>query len=547
MSIQFDSPPQKALTELLSELRRDSGAAFATKVLGAQALGAQAPSAQSGAADNTDAIIKGISYDSRDVVPGSAFFSIEGQKLDGNKFIAQAVEQGASCIFSEKESGPYPVPLVQVKDVRTAIAAVSSLLYQTPSKKLRLLGVTGTNGKTTTTHLIEHILNTTGRPTGLIGTLGARIPSFAEGKYEGKGEYLDVKHTTPQASDLQALLYTMANRGVQHIAMEVSSHALALKRVFGCNFAAACLSNITQDHLDFHKTMEHYWQSKRILFEMLSQSSIQPRTAAINLDDELAAEFIKATAKDINILTYGYSNKAAIHVKKGNFDFSGMKLTLATPGGDISFSSKLTGKFNLYNIMAAMAVCMGEGLEKEEIAAALLDFKGVSGRFEVVPHAHQATAGRAPLCIVDYAHTPDGLDNVLKAARALVPEDGKLIAVFGCGGDRDSSKRPQMGEIAEALADQIVVTSDNPRSEDPEQIIADILTGLKRLKDVTVEVDRASAIRRAVLSAGSKDVVVVAGKGHETYQILNDRTIDFDDRKEVAEALDERFQSLQAK
>lgn len=543
MSIQFDSPPQKALTELLSELRRDSGAAFATKV-----LGAQAPGAQSDAADNTDAIIKGISYDSRDVVPGSAFFSIEGQKLDGNKFIAQALEQGASCIFSEKESGPYPVPLVQVKDVRTAIAAVSSLLYQSPSKKLRLLGVTGTNGKTTTTHLIEHILNTTGRPTGLIGTLGARIPTFADGKYEGKGEYLDVKHTTPQASDLQALLYTMANRGVKHIAMEVSSHALALKRVFGCNFAAACLSNITQDHLDFHKTMEHYWQSKRILFEMLSQSALQPRTAAINLDDELAAEFIKATAKDINILTYGYSNKAAIHVKKGNFDFSGMKLTLATPSGDISFSSKLTGKFNLYNIMAAMAVCMGEGVEKEEIAAALLDFKGVSGRFEVVPPpAHQATAGRAPLCIVDYAHTPDGLDNVLKAARALVPEDGKLIAVFGCGGDRDSSKRPQMGEIAEALADQIVVTSDNPRSEDPEQIIADILTGLKRLKDVTVEVDRASAIRRAVLTAGPKDVVVVAGKGHETYQILNDRTIDFDDRKEVAEALDERFQSLQAK
>lgn len=226
MSIQFDTPPEKALNELLSELRRDSGAAFATKVI-------------AGTAAENNCLVKGIAYDSRDVVPGSAFFSIEGQKLDGNKFIAQALEKGASCIFSEKESGPYAVPLVLVKDVRTAIAAVSSQLYQAPSKKLRLLGVTGTNGKTTTTHLIEHILNTCGRPTGLIGTLGARIPTFKDGKYEGFGEYLDVKHTTPQASDLQALLYTMAGRGVKHIAMEVSSHALALKRVFGCNFAAA--------------------------------------------------------------------------------------------------------------------------------------------------------------------------------------------------------------------------------------------------------------------------------------------------------------------
>ncbi len=534
MSTQFDPPAQKALKQLLSELRRDHGAALAAREVPAQA--------------SSDVNVTGIAYDSRHVEPGNAFFSIEGFTTDGNKFINDAVAKGASVVFSEKESGPYSVPLVVVNDARAAIAAVSADLYDQPSKKLRLLGVTGTNGKTTTTHLIEQILNANGQPTGLVGTLGARIPSFVDGKYQGESEYLDVKHTTPQASDLQALLFTMANRGVKKIAMEVSSHALSLKRVYGCNFAAACLSNITQDHLDFHKTMEHYWQSKRQLFEMLGKSAVHPRTAVINLDDELAPEFIKATAKDINLITYGYSEKASIHVKKGNFDFSGMKLTLATPSGVISFSTKLTGRFNLYNIMAAMAVCMGEGVEKEAIAEALTDFAGVSGRFEVVSlPAHLATTNRPPLCIVDYAHTPDGLENILKAARALVPEDGKLIAIFGCGGDRDASKRPQMGEIAENLADELIVTSDNPRSEDPQQIIADILTGIKRLRGVTVEADRAKAIEAAVLSANIKDVVVVAGKGHETYQILGDRTIDFDDRIEVAKALEKRFGTLTSK
>lgn len=550
MSTQFDTPAPKALNQLLSELRRDSGAALAAREVPANSASAKSNTGSKSDSDSkpNSGLVTGIAYDSRHVEPGNAFFSIEGYTVDGNKFINQAIERGASVIFSEKESGPYDVPLIVVKDVRAAIAAVSSDIFEAPSKKLRLLGVTGTNGKTTTTHLIEQILNANGHPTGLIGTLGARIPSFKDGKYLGESEYLDVKHTTPQASDLQALLYTMANRGVKQIAMEVSSHALALKRVFGCHFAAACLSNVTQDHLDFHKTMEHYWQSKRQLFEMLGKSAVHPRTAAINLDDELAPEFIKATAKDINLITYGYSEKASIHVKKGNFDFSGMKLTLATPSGVISFSTKLTGRFNLYNIMAAMAVCMGEGLEKEAIAESLVDFCGVSGRFEVVPPPpHLAAQDRSPLCIVDYAHTPDGLENVLKAARALVPEDGKLIAVFGCGGDRDSSKRPQMGEIAENLADEVVVTSDNPRSEDPQQIIADILTGIKRLKGVTVEVDRARAIESAVLAASPKDVIVVAGKGHETYQILKDSTIDFDDRKEVAKALEQRFETLKSK
>lgn len=524
MSTQFDQltrPTPKKLNQLIAELPCLDGAASPSDF-------------------PTDLEISGIAYDSRSVQPGDIFVSIEGQKQDGNAFINQAIEKGASCVISEKKSGPYNnVPLLVVTDARLAMAQVAGALYDQPSKKLRLLGVTGTNGKTTTTHLIEHILNFSGKKAGLIGTLGARIPGE-----NGASQYLDVHHTTPQASDLQAVLHTMVGHGLSHVAMEVSSHALSLKRVAGTNFAAACLTNITQDHLDFHKTMEHYWRSKRILFEMLSEESDRPASAVINYDDELAPQFISSLKDDVELYTYGLSKKARIHPKEYQFDFRGTSMTLATPGGDISFTTKLTGQFNLYNVMAAMAVVLGEGISPAQVAESLKDFAGVSGRFEVVappkrePKSDSAETDSAmPLCIVDYAHTPDGLENVLKAARALLSEKGKLIAVFGCGGDRDSSKRPQMGEIAENLADLVVVTSDNPRSEEPKQIIADILAGIKRLKDVTVEADRAKAISAAVQNAGPDDVVVVAGKGHETYQILKDRTIDFDDRIEVAKAL----------
>lgn len=521
MSTQFDQltrPTPKKLNQLIAELPCLTGAAL--------------PSSFDQASDDRE--ISGIAYDSRNVQPGDIFVSIEGQKQDGNAFINQAIEKGASCVISEKSSGPYKdVPLLVVDDVRLAMAQVAGALFDQPSKKLRLLGVTGTNGKTTTTHLIEHILNFSGKKAGLIGTLGARIPGE-----NGASQYLDVHHTTPQASDLQAVLHTMVGHGLSHVAMEVSSHALSLKRVAGTNFAAACLTNITQDHLDFHKTMEHYWRSKRTLFEMLSNESKRPVSAVINYDDELAPQFISALKDDVELYTYGLSKKARIHPKEYQFDFRGTNMTLATPGGDISFTTKLTGQFNLYNVMAAMGVVLGEGIGPAQVAEALKDFAGVSGRFEVVaPKSESQNAAAMPLCIVDYAHTPDGLENVLKAARALLSEQGKLIAVFGCGGDRDSSKRPQMGEIAENLADLVVVTSDNPRSEEPKQIIADILAGIKRLKDVTVEADRAKAIFAAVQNAGPHDVVVVAGKGHETYQILKDRTIDFDDRIEVAKAL----------
>lgn len=517
LSKELNSPAAKNLQSLFNELSLELGAAL---------------ECIAGAVPLDQVKVSGIAYDSRAVEPGFAFFSIEGQKQDGNTFINHAIEKGATVVFSEKRSGPYSVPVVIVPDARAALAAFACAFYDNPSKKLRVLGVTGTNGKTTTTHLLEHIFNHAGKKTGLIGTLGARLPGSGN-----ESEYLDVKHTTPQASDLQALFYTMVEKGVSHVAMEVSSHALALSRVAGTTFAGAALTNITQDHLDFHITMENYWRAKRILFESLVEGKDQSKpTAVVNLDDEYAAHFVEV-CRGVNLITYGMGKEASVHPLEAAFDFAGTRLTLATPGGDIAFTTRLTGQFNLYNVMAAMAIALGEGLSKEEVAEALRDFPGVSGRFEVVPAKKNGKTFAAPLCIVDYAHTPDGLENVLKAARALVPAQGKLIAVFGCGGDRDSSKRPQMGEIAETLADQVVVTSDNPRSEDPQQIIADILAGIKRLKDVTVESDRADAITMAVKTASDQDVIVVAGKGHETYQILKDRTIDFDDRKEVAKAL----------
>lgn len=473
--------------------------------------------------------ISGIAYDSRKVGKGDAFFCIEGEKQDGNQFVGDAVAQGAACIFTQRSDvKAQSVPVIHVADVRSALAQAANYLFDTPSKRLRLLGVTGTNGKTTTTHLIERMLEFAGKKVGLIGTLGSR--------WTGR-QYQDAKHTTPQASDLQELLNAMTVDSVSHVAMEVSSHALALKRVEGCHFSCAVLTNITQDHLDFHKTMDSYWRAKRLLFEQLLESEQQNLSAIINADIPLSAEFERVVrGTSVNTLTYGFSDKADITAESLEFNFAGTKMSLRTPEGTQSVQMRLNGPFNVYNTMAAVAVCMTEGVPLSTCVECLESFPGVSGRFEVV----STQSNEEPLCIVDYAHTPDGLENVLNAARTLVPEGGRLIAVFGCGGDRDSSKRPQMGEIAETRADLVFVTSDNPRTEDPQQIIADILAGIRRLKSAHVEPDRASAIRQAVSLATKDDVIVVAGKGHETYQILNDRTIDFDDRIEVRNALRSR-------
>jgi len=520
---QQTEPAIKPLDDFLSQLK--------TSLAGeVSVLNASGPDAQK--SDH----IKGVRYDSRLVEPGDAFFCIEGQKQDGNAFIQDALKKGAALIITEKrpsDEKSLAAPFAVVPDVRLALAKASDYFFDRPSTKLRLIGVTGTNGKTTTTHMVEHLLEKAGKRVGLIGTLGARWT-----RADGDKQYEDLKFTTPQASDLQELLASMVSRSLSHVAMEVSSHALALKRVDGCQFASACLTNITQDHLDFHKTMDHYWKSKRLLFSQLSESVQNTKAAVINLDDALAAEFIKSVDKSVRVLTYGWNETADVRAVKADFDFNGTRLELATPAGPMEISLRLNGVFNVYNAMAALAICLNEGIDRSELKAAIETFEGVAGRFELVRVSGRKNESLAqPLCLVDYAHTPDGLDNVLKAARKLVPPGGKLYVVFGCGGDRDNSKRPQMGEIAENLADQVVVTSDNPRTEQPQQIIADILAGIKRMKDVQVEPDRSQAIHMAIETAGEKDVILIAGKGHETYQILADKTIHFDDREVVRKAL----------
>lgn len=486
--------------------------------------------------DETKLSISGISFDSRKVHSGDAFFCMPGQNFDGNQFIRDAVASGAAVVITEKPFEDASVPQVIVSDVRLALGVVAAQFYGNPSQRLRLIAVTGTNGKTTTTHLVQHILNHAGQRCGLIGTLGARSAA--------NESYTDVKHTTPFSSDLQRLLGEMADATCTHVSMEVSSHALVQKRVAGCDFAVACLTNVTQDHLDFHKTMENYWRAKRLLFEDIAAGHQKNRAAVLNADEPLVSEFsqtIKAangTAGDggVKLLTYGWNAPADLHVKSMKYWQGITELSLNTPAGPLDMRLRLTGRFNMYNTMAAAAICLHEGVPLAVIKEAMENFSGVAGRFEVVSSGREAE----PLVVVDYAHTPDGLDNVLKTAAGLVPEGGKLICVFGCGGDRDASKRPQMAQIAETHADEVIVTSDNPRSEDPQQIIANILAGISRMKVVTVEPDRASAIALAVGNARPVDVVVVAGKGHEDYQILADRTIDFDDRKEVAKALKSR-------
>jgi UDP-N-acetylmuramyl-tripeptide synthetase len=515
---QLASYPQVSVQALIDHLREENNLAAAPNV--------------------PELLVSAVAYDSRTVTTGSAFFCLPGEKTDGNRFIEDALKLGASVVFSDKPAPPSLTlesgVFVQVRDVRAALAQSASFLYNFPSSKLRLLGVTGTNGKTTTTHLVEHVLRSDGRKVGLIGTLGART------NLGDQQTYLDIKHTTPQASDLQKLLFQMHCQGVSHVAMEVSSHALALKRVAECQFASTCLTNLTQDHLDFHKTMEDYFLAKLMLFRQIGESSQSQRTAIINNDDPYSARFCEAIDKAVKVQTYGWDKSADLFVENADFEFSGTQLTLNGVLGRFDLPLHLNGRFNVYNMMAALLLCFNEGVSLSRCCEALSAFTGVAGRFERVIVSTQSKQAQ-PLCLVDYAHTPDGLENVLKSARALVPQSGKLIVVFGCGGDRDPLKRPKMGRIAEELADELFITSDNPRSEEPEAIINAILTGIEGRKDVHVEPDRTTAIEAAINIAAGNDVIVIAGKGHETYQILKDRTIDFDDRLVAKAALEERL------
>lgn len=461
-----------------------------------------------------------VHYDSRKVNPGSIFVAIKGEKSDGHDFIDLAVKQGAKLIVAEREVNlPTGVELRVVEDAREELARLSSEFYGNPSAQIKTIGVTGTNGKTTVTHLIQELLNK--NKCALLGTMGLKTtPNEA---------YQDMGNTTPQSKEVHKILADLVKENYKYLTMEVSSHALEQKRVGAINFHAIVVTNLTQDHLDYHITMDNYFEAKAKIFKQKSPGAY----AALNIDDNYYQRFRDKTQdQDLKIITYGIDNDADFRAKDLKFNAEGLSYTVIHNHKELgAVSMKLNGTFNVYNSLAAIAVVMQEGIEFTEIQKILAAIPPVAGRFEAIK------TNDSPFCIVDYAHSPDGILNVLQGARKLIKSGAKLVCLFGCGGDRDMTKRPKMGKIAYDLADFVYVTSDNPRSENPDQIIADILTGIPTLSKVKVVADRRQAIQEAVLSADINDIIVIAGKGHENYQILKDRTIHFDDREEVRAAI----------
>ena len=404
-------------------------------------------------------------------------------------------------------------PQIVVSSTSEQLAKISDIFYAEPSKKLNVIGVTGTNGKTTVTHLIQKLFESFEQKCALIGTLGHRFSSSEQ--------YQDAKHTTPQAPELQSILYDVNEKCIDNVVMEVSSHSLVQHRVDYIDFNGAVFTNLTQDHLDFHITMENYFKAKAKLFEELVTEDF----AVINADDEYTEKLIQVISTGVKTYTYGVKNNADVIAKDISFSGNGASFTCSIQGKEYKVNLTMNGLFSVYNVLAALTTALALNFDIEKSIRVLEKIPGVAGRFEVVT--------TKPTVIVDYAHTPDGLENVLKTARTITPKDGSLICIFGCGGDRDATKRPKMGKIAEEYADKVIVTSDNPRSENPQQIITDILAGFKTTSLVTVEPDRELAIKEAYKIAKPNDIVILAGKGHEDYQILADKTIYFDDREKV--------------
>ncbi|MEW6522544.1 MAG: UDP-N-acetylmuramoyl-L-alanyl-D-glutamate--2,6-diaminopimelate ligase [Bacillota bacterium] len=470
-----------------------------------------------------DVEVTGITYDSRRVRPGDLFVAIRGFRRDGHEFTEDAVRQGcAALLVSCAAAVPRGIPYLLAIETRRAMALAAVALYGHPTGALRLFGVTGTNGKTTTTFMLRHVLKTAGIKTGLVGTVQVLVDDTPE----------PVVLTTPEAPDLQELFARMVQAGCGAAVMEVSSIALDLERVTGCEFDAGVFTNLTQDHLELHGTMEAYRDAKGRLFAELGRPALPlvkggPRCAVLNADDP-ASEYMARLCR-VPVITYGLRRPATLRATEVDTRPGGNVFTLESPWGTRRIHQPLAAMFNVYNALAVAAAALNEGISLDVVAEGLETVPGVPGRFELVSEGQPYTV------IVDYAHTPDALENVLSAARRVVP--GRVIAVFGCGGDRDRTKRPLMGGIASRLADLVVVTSDNPRSEEPGAIIAEIEAGLQEGKTpYLLEPDRARAIALALAKARPGDGVVIAGKGHETYQVFKDRTIHFDDR-EVARNL----------
>lgn len=466
--------------------------------------------------------ISSIVSDSRKAKPGSLFVAITGYHVDGASFAESAVQAGAVAILTEKELD-VSVAQIIVPDLRKSMESLVPYFFDYPGKELRMIGVTGTNGKTTTVFLIHHLLMTAGIRSGLIGTICSLIGD----------QQIDSVNTTPDVVELQNLLSQMRDSGVEEVVMEVSSHALALNRVAGCEFDVAVFTNLTQDHLDFHHTMKEYRETKEKLFSSLDKGRKINKRSVINSDDPSKEYFAQASTAPIWM--YGYEEKSDFRVLKAQISQEGTVIDVVTPEGEKSLHSSLVGDFNVYNILAAVGAVRAEGMSWEDIQKGLITFAGVPGRFQQISNNKEV-----PLVVVDYAHTPDGLKNVLETGRRLT--SGRLITVFGCGGDRDRTKRPLMGAIGRDLADEVILTSDNPRSEDPCEILQEILTAWKdEDKKPQVIADRKQAIQKAIAVANPGDVVLISGKGHETYQILKDKTIHFDDREEALRFLEEKY------
>lgn len=468
----------------------------------------------------SDVEITGIAYDSRAVEPGTLFVAWQGGTFDGHNFIADAVGRGAAAIVAEMDVDA-GVPVVVVPDSRVAMPVLAAKFYDYPSRKMTLVGVTGTNGKTTTTYLMQSIFRAAGKKAGLIGTMGAKIGD----------EPIKTEHTTPESVDLQKVLAQMVDAGVEAVAMEVSSHGLVQGRTAMCEFDCAIFTNLTQDHLDFHGTLDDYLAAKMMLFSEYPNHSDKQFAALVNVDDPSGAKVVNST--NGKVITYGINSPADVRGSEIEVTESAVSLVITYGGESRKVRVPIGGYFNAYNGLAAVSAALALGIDFDTIIKGLDSSTQVAGRFESVD------CGQSFGVIVDYAHTPDGLENVLSTAKELTKN--RLIAVFGCGGNRDRGKRPIMGKIGAELADVVIVTSDNPRKEDPTAIIKDILEGIPIEKRVDVIVDRRVAIERAVRIAVAGDLIVIAGKGHEDYQIFADKTIHFDDREVAREALSNRL------
>jgi UDP-N-acetylmuramoyl-L-alanyl-D-glutamate--2,6-diaminopimelate ligase len=466
--------------------------------------------------------ISGISYDSRSVQKGDLFVAIKGEKTDGACFIPQAIDRGAVAVAVEQRLNPgMQVASVVVPDTRLFLAEISRVFYQDPSAKLKLVGITGTNGKTTTSYLMHSIYDYAGIHSCLAGTIGMKIGA----------RNFPSDHTTPESLDLARFLHRALTEGCTHGTLEVSSHSLSLKRVFGTKFYAGVFMNLTPDHLDFHKDMENYFQAKRMLFSAENENRIE--TAVINTDDPYGNRLENSVR--CPLLRFGFSKSADIHVKDFQNYSHHTDLALATPAGEARLRVHLIGRPNIYNIMAAVGAAHSLGIDLDKICGGIEALKGVPGRLEMVE------AGQGFVVIVDYAHSPDALENLLKTVAQLPHE--RLITVFGCGGDRDRTKRPVMGEIAANMSSLVLATSDNPRSEDPLQILKQIESGLQKgTAPYKIVPDRLRAIKSAISAAQNGDIVIIAGKGHEDYQIIGNRVIPFDDRKLTLDLIRKRLE-----